>query len=139
MSLRRNWIGLAVLLGLSTGLTPALASTPKAIDRLTPQAVQQLAASHHRVLVVDVRSPEDYRDLHVKGAISLPLSAILKDQPHLSDDQEIVFYCTCHHEEAATEAATLMRDRYGFSQTAVLIGGLGAWTTAKLPIDPAKD
>jgi len=45
-------------------------------------------------VVVDVRSVEAYKVAHIKGALSIPETEIVKRKDELPRDKTIVFYCS---------------------------------------------
>jgi rhodanese-related sulfurtransferase len=72
--------------------------TVSAIARISP-AQAAAVVEGKRGVIVDVRSPEEFNQRRVAGAISAPLDALRAD-PHLPAlaaipaDQEILLYCT---------------------------------------------
>ena len=44
-------------------------------------------------LLIDVRTPSEYRHGHIKGAHNIPLQVLDKVYMHLPKDKEIVVYC----------------------------------------------
>lgn len=44
-------------------------------------------------LIVDVRTPKEFRGKHIKGAINLPIQEIMKGKIPLPKNKEIVVYC----------------------------------------------
>ena len=44
-------------------------------------------------LIVDVRTPQEFRVKHIKGAINLPIENIMKGKITLPKKKEIVVYC----------------------------------------------
>ncbi|MFO0969919.1 MAG: rhodanese-like domain-containing protein [Gemmataceae bacterium] len=50
-------------------------------------------ASRPGNLVVDVRTPEEYRNGHVPGAINIPLETLRARLHELPKDRDIVVYC----------------------------------------------
>lgn len=44
-------------------------------------------------LIVDVRTPEEFKVKHIVGAINLPIEEIMKNNINLKKDKEIVVYC----------------------------------------------
>ena len=44
-------------------------------------------------LIVDVRTPKEFRQKHIKGAVNLPIEEIMKGNIFLPKDREIVVYC----------------------------------------------
>ena len=84
----RQWIALALVLGLTeagagataplAAQTPAPAAIPAAAQaRSDSLAHAALAATvARRRLFVDVRTPEEYADEHLPGALNLPLAEL---------------------------------------------------------------
>jgi hypothetical protein len=62
--------------------------------RRVPIAELQQAMKSGKVVVVDVRSKDDYASSHAKGAISIPLSEIEQRSKELPRESFIVTYCT---------------------------------------------
>lgn len=84
------------------------------------------------IVVVDVRSPEDFAKSHIPGAINLPsgtwhrAQGLLKDRLH-------VLYCysqTCHL--AAAAAFELASQGYRVME---MEGGFAAWTGGQHPVE----
>lgn len=44
-------------------------------------------------LMIDVRTPSEYKHGHIKGAYNIPLQVLDKVYTHLPKDKEIVVYC----------------------------------------------
>lgn len=44
-------------------------------------------------LMIDVRTPSEYKHGHIKGAYNIPLQVLDKVYMHLPKDKEIVVYC----------------------------------------------
>jgi len=44
-------------------------------------------------IIVDVRTPKEFREKHIDGAINLPIEAIMKGNIQLPKGKEIVVYC----------------------------------------------
>ena len=62
-----------------------------------PRVSQEEAAElllRGEALVIDVRSPEEYRFSHAPGAINIPLRELADRLATLPNDRPIVTYCT---------------------------------------------
>jgi 3-mercaptopyruvate sulfurtransferase SseA len=69
---------------------------PRAADgipRISPEAVVELQRAD-RLVLVDVRSADRYREEHALGAINIPLSQIEDRGGELPSGRRIVAYCT---------------------------------------------
>jgi 3-mercaptopyruvate sulfurtransferase SseA len=105
----RIWPGtLAILLAGAPPLFARQAGTPASpqaataapavkdvvIERVTVDELKKLMASD-KVLVLDVRGAEAYKDAHIPGSVSIPLADIEKHLDELkSAKKAIVTYCT---------------------------------------------
>jgi MFS family permease len=80
---------------------------------------------HEQVLVVDVRSPEEFARGHVPGATNIPLAALEQDGGNIPHDAMVVTVCG-KGGGRSERAAELLRKR-GFSMALALCGGTNAW------------
>ncbi|MGD0318623.1 MAG: molybdopterin-synthase adenylyltransferase MoeB [Nitrososphaerales archaeon] len=77
-----------------------------------------------KVVLVDVREPNEYEFCHLEGARLLPLGQLPARMGELDKGEEIVVYC--HVGVRSTQAVSLLR-RAGFSNVRNLQGGIDAW------------
>lgn len=96
---------------------------------LDPAAVRNQQAEDG-ALLVDVRTPEAYRQEHIYGACNVPLAALKAGPRGLPRGRTLVLYCTCTGEHASQAAARRLHDRYQYHKLAVLLGGMDAWREA---------
>lgn len=85
------------------------------------------------VCVLDVRSPDAYRQGHVPGAISIPLAELSGKIVSLPKNKTIVTYCaniTC----ALAPKAALELAQKGF-KVMELYGGIATWQEYGFPIE----
>ncbi|HYW77590.1 MAG TPA: rhodanese-like domain-containing protein [Gammaproteobacteria bacterium] len=90
-------------------------------------------------IIIDVRTEEEYRALHAKGALLLTLDECNADSlgellagKGYSKDSSL--YLICHSGQRATEAARTLRE--AFPSATVIQGGTLAWAQAGLPVTP---
>lgn len=81
------------------------------------------------VLLIDVREPDEYAEVHAVGARLLPLSDLTSRADEVPKDQPILIICRSG--ARSERAAEWLNDR-GASATNVA-GGTNAWVTAGLP------
>lgn len=85
-------------------------------------------------IVVDVRSPEAYREAHVPGAINFPYRRMnAASVSELPKDKLMVTYCTSHSCNASTKGALKLAE-LGFN-VKEMIGGLEAWRKEGYPVE----
>ena len=75
-------------------------------------------------LVLDVRTPSEYKDGHVKGSINLPLQTLGNNLNKLKKDQVII---TCCRSGSRSGMAKRMLKANGFEQ----VHNGGAWTNLR--------
>ncbi|HBG22222.1 MAG: rhodanese-like domain-containing protein [Syntrophaceticus sp.] len=78
------------------------------------------------VILVDVRTQEEYDEKHIDGAILIPNETITDTEPEqLSDkDAEILIYCKSGNR--SSQAAEKLADM-GFSNVYNILGGISEW------------
>jgi rhodanese-related sulfurtransferase len=101
---------------------------PVALVDLTPD--QLLDRLSQQPVLVDVRTPGEYRAGHIDGAISCPLGSEASLLVACPLDSDIILICkTGHRSQAAAD--TLLG--LGFRRVSHLQGGMGAWRRAGNP------
>lgn len=76
-------------------------------------------------VVIDVRSPDEYAEAHVDGALNIPLHVLADRAAELSTDALLVTACG-KGGGRSEQAAALLRE-LGFSSVRSLCGGTAAW------------
>lgn len=93
-----------------------------------------IAQSEQEVILLDVRTPQEFSTRHAVGAINLPLADFQPDrlvsERGLVADQPI--YVICKSGRRAESARRLLQDA-GFTQVWNVQGGTDAWHAAGLP------
>ncbi len=78
----------------STGHNHADHELENRMPRITARELQRLLAARQAV-VIDVRSPEEFRRAHIQGAINLPIQQLESGRyPELPHDRSLISYCT---------------------------------------------
>lgn len=90
--------------------------------------------------VVDARNPEEFQEVHIKGAISLPVKQWDKFVSRLPSDRatKIVFYCNgvkCGKSKKAAKKAIAM----GYENVLIYAEGMPVWEEKGLPIYAGPD
>lgn len=82
--------------------------------------------------VVDVRSPDEWVQGHLPGAIHIPLAALPERLGEIDADKPVVVHCQGGGRSAI--AASYMKS-HGLRSVANLRGGLDAWLADDLPVE----
>jgi rhodanese-related sulfurtransferase len=80
------------------------------------------------LVVIDARTPEEFQEVHINGAVSLPLSVLEKNPAALTfpKDSKLVFYCNGFKCGKSPKAARLAAAA-GYHNLFVLSEGMPAW------------
>ena len=83
------------------------------------------------VQLIDVRTPEEYAEGHIEGAILMPVDEFDPAAIPAAEGKETILYCRSARRSEL--AATMLSEATG--ETAVhLEGGIIAWQEAELPV-----
>ncbi|MGC3991298.1 MAG: rhodanese-like domain-containing protein [Chthoniobacteraceae bacterium] len=103
------------------------------IETITPHELQSRLATDPDLLLLDVRTPLEFDQVHIPAARNAPLSALETAQWIPREDPKPI-YLLCHSGTRAKLAAQkFLQD--GFSQTIVVAGGTEAWVETGLPVN----
>jgi hypothetical protein len=95
--MRQKWVvTVVVLLVLGTGLAPAgqmpMPGGDIPVEFIRVTQVVQLLSDGAKVVLVDVRSRQDYLIRHIKGALSVPLDSLEARSREIPRDGLVVLY-----------------------------------------------
>jgi rhodanese-related sulfurtransferase len=104
--------------------------TPSVRD-LTPQEVAR-GLEEDRIVLVDVREPNETALERIPGSVLLPLSAFDPAAIPAPEGRDVVFACRSGRRSVT---ASLAAQDQGFAYASHLAGGILAWKAAGLPIE----
>ena len=125
---------------LALGLLALVAFLPRLIGRLRegpPLTVETLVSALENgeiALLVDVRSPEEYREGHVPEARNIPLDRLEERLEELAPYQERPIALICRTDRRS-RAAALTLAKAGFAKVRVVKGGVEAWQAHGWPLE----
>jgi rhodanese-related sulfurtransferase len=97
------------------------------IPQITPAAAQALLAERGSDgILLDVREPSEYAQVHVEGSVHIPMGQIATRLGEL--DSGHTYVVMCHHGGRSQQVALLLAS-HGYSQVSNLVGGIDAWAT----------
>ncbi len=92
-------------------------------DEISPQELRQKLERGEDILLLDIRSPQEYEICHIEGSILLPSEEVFKRYEELPRDKEIVIIC---HHGVRSEAQVVFLRGQGFKAHS-LKGGINLW------------
>ncbi len=79
-----------------------------------------------KAVFIDVRSNEQYQLGHIKGALSIPGSQLIKRYAEVPPHKTVITYCACSAEQSSGRAAADLI-AHGVKNVWALKGGLQEW------------
>jgi len=96
---------------------------------VTPNEVQEKIAKKEDIVLLDVRSPEEYNDSKIRDSILIPLGQLRRRLDELPRDKEIITFCKVSLR--GYEAALILQSA-GFLNVKVMDGGILMWPFEKI-------
>ena len=98
---------------------------------LTPVEAAELLSGPDAPLLVDVREESEWNEVHIPGALLMPLSQFVSRQDELPADRALIMQCRSGGRSG--QAALALRTA-GRTNVANLAGGITDWEAAGLPV-----
>ncbi|MCG2824396.1 MAG: hypothetical protein L6364_12050 [Desulfobulbaceae bacterium] len=131
-----TFIALPAFAGSPSTTTPA----KNEFSRIDTEELKKMLDTKESMTVIDARNPEEYQEVHIKGAISIPEPKFAEYAGLLPADKSttLVFYCNgvkCgKSKKAAVKAQAL-----GFQKILIYAEGMPVWEEKGLPIYAGPD
>ena len=93
------------------------------------QATQKI--NHQNAILIDIRTTDSYKTSHIAQSRHIAAADLVTKTDKIAKDKPIILVCDSGR-NASKHVATLRKQ--GFSDVAVLEGGLTAWAQAGLPL-----
>jgi len=90
-----------------------------------------LIQENPEMVILDVRTPSEYEDAHIEGAINIPVEEIADRLNELSANDVILVYCRTGNRSGT--AVGIMEEN-GFSKIYHMHEGISAWISEGLPV-----
>jgi rhodanese-related sulfurtransferase len=108
------------------------------IKNITVENLYTLQKKSENLLIVDVRTPEEYKEYHIPGAILIPLYELtlqkVKSIVKFMDSKETSIYVTCASGPRAEKACQILMHA-GFPNVFMIQGCTNAWIQAGFAIN----
>jgi len=130
--------GLVLLLLLAFAVISLSQPNPPAVADVPPEISVDVAAQKYEdgVFFLDVREPHEWEEVHIPGAVLVPLAQLESRLSELPRDQEIVVVCRSGNRSAT--ARDILRNA-GFEQVSSMAGGMNEWAKSGYPTESAEN
>lgn len=102
---------------------------------VTSQQAQALLAKNSKVVVLDVRTPDEYRQAHLKGALLIPLGDLNRRVQEVPRDRPVLVYCAVG--ARSSSAASFLSSR-GYREVYNMTDGIVGWYKNGLPLQMGR-
>ena len=85
------------------------------------------------LIIVDVRTPEEFASGHIEGAVEIDLQSASFETDVAGLDPKAPYFVYCRSANRSAQAIAYMQ-QHGFDTIYELEGGIVAWQTAGLPV-----
>jgi rhodanese-related sulfurtransferase len=119
----------------ATSAAPSAATAPATPAVPLPDTVTVTEASALRdagAFVLDVREPEEWAQVHIPGAVLIPLDELPGRLAEVPRDRDVVVVCRTGHR---SEVGRNILRQAGFARVTSLDGGVTEWQAAGLPTE----
>lgn len=118
----------------AAGSVAAVARTDQGIRRIRAEEVLRTMDTEPGPVVLDVRSPEEYKASHIPGAINIPYDRVSERLDDLRQFQDRDIVLVCRTGRRAAIAGQVLREA-GFERLWDLDGHMTGWAAADLPLE----
>lgn len=99
---------------------------------ISPQEAFQRLKAGKTIQLVDVRSPEENRQMRIAGSKLIPLNELGSRMKEIDKIKPVLLYC---HSGNRSGMALRMLKGQGYTQAAHIVGGISAWSRSGLPVE----
>jgi rhodanese-related sulfurtransferase len=100
--------------------------TETIVKAISPEALLLRYQREPELLLLDVRSEEEWAERHIPGARLLPMFRLISRRGELDPLRETIV--VCEHGVRSYSVALVLVARLGFVDVTILKGGISAWT-----------
>lgn len=94
------------------------------IKEISPIDFYKRYLSYKKIIIIDVRTPNEYMYYHLEDSINIPINNLLKEY-HILLDKSIHYYLVCNDGKTSKYVSTILQEE-GYNVTRV-VGGLRSW------------
>lgn len=130
---RSGIVALAAIAAVLVSLAPALAAAD--FPAISTDEVKKFIDRKEPMVLIDARTPEEYREAHITGAINIPEKGFEQAAAQLPTDKKtlLVFYCNgvkCGKSKRVAQKVAPL----GFTAILIYREGMPVWEERNLPL-----
>ena len=125
----------------ASGPSPVVVSGARAANKTSFPRISQADAlklyKEGKAVFIDVRSNQQFEIQHIKGALSIPGSQVVKRFAEVPRLKTVITYCACSAEQSSGRAAADLT-AHGVKNVWALKGGIVEWKANGGPVATGK-
>lgn len=130
--MKKQFLYITILL-LTSFFNSSCGQTEKGFDNKNPTQFQELIKTGKDVVLLDVRTPEEFSDGAIANSINMDFY-----EPDFGDklaklEKDKTYLVYCRSGARSSNAASMLHEK-GFKNVVNLEGGISAWKEAGLPV-----
>lgn len=123
----RRLTTIIILLAMSAGVAMATAHRD-----IIPFDAKRMMDQNGKAFLLDVRTPEEYRQGHLKGAVLIPLNQIERRLAEVPKNRPVIVYCAVGSRSSLVAGFLTHK---GYRDVYNMIGGIMGWYRNGYPIE----
>jgi rhodanese-related sulfurtransferase len=124
---------LAATLTLALATLFAVQARAEGVAYIRPAEAKQRIERTPGVVVLDVRTPEEYAAGHLANSVLLPVDQVAAKAGTVLKDRDAAIVVYCHSGSRSDRAAKELKAQ-GYSHVSSVVGGIVAWNAAGYPV-----
>ncbi|ALC17450.1 hypothetical protein DSOUD_2700 [Desulfuromonas soudanensis] len=101
------------------------------VRNISPVQARDLVTGDARVFLLDVRTPEEYRQVRIAGAHLIPIDALVRRIGEIPADRPLLVYCAVG---SRSDQVAGYLARRGYGEVYNMVGGVMGWQLRGLPV-----
>lgn len=107
-----------------------------AIKKVNIDTTRNLLSQENRVVILDVRTPEEYKLGHIQGALNVNImdDKFTNEISKLERNQTYIVHCAANAKDGRTDKSLKIMKNLGFNNLFDMSGGINKWVQEGNPI-----
>lgn len=106
--------------------------TQTEVKNISPKQAKELIDKEKDIFVLDVRTREEYNEVHIKDANLVPIQDLDQNISKIPKDKKLIVYCTSG--KRSTKACEILKNK-GLKELYNVVGGISRWQTEDYPVE----
>ncbi len=106
--------------------------TQTEVNNISPKQAKELMDKEKDVFVLDVRTEEEYKKVHIKDAHLIPIKELEQNINKIPKDKKVVVHCASG--KRCARACEILKDK-GLKELYNVEGGINKWQAEGYPVE----